>query len=88
MRSFFRELSRHPAVHFFRILIFEVFFLRVRRLSLIWLFIRRGYFLTDPNQGDVLYRDVVRRLSETLRLNYEEVVEQESFEWLVRPVNS
>ena len=32
-----------------------------------WLVVHeRGYFLTDPNQGDVLYRDVVRRLSETL----------------------
>ena len=26
-----------------------------------WLIVhQRGYYLTDPNQGDVLYRDVVR----------------------------
>lgn len=42
---------------------------------------QRGYYLTDPNQGDVLYRDVVRNLSEVLDVEPEKVIEQEAFEW-------
>ena len=47
-----------------------------------WLIIhQRGYYLVDPNQGDVLYRDVVRQLSEELDLQPLKVVEQAAFEW-------
>ena len=37
--------------------------------------------MTDPNQGDVLYRDVVRNLESTLGLEATKVIEQEAFEW-------
>ena len=47
-----------------------------------WLIVhQRGYFLLDPNQGDVLYRDVVRRLEERLEVPPERIIEQEAFEW-------
>ena len=47
-----------------------------------WLIIHeRGYFLTDPNQGDVLYRDVVRKLEERLGITSKEIVEQQAFDW-------
>ena len=82
MEAFFRELSRHPADVDFSNFDFEGFSFLQGSGDYRWLVVHeRGYFLTDPNQGDVLYRDVVRRLSETLEINYEEVVEQESFEW-------
>jgi hypothetical protein len=35
----------------------------------------RGYFLVDPHQGDVLYRDAIRRLGERLDLTPLEVYE-------------
>ena len=47
-----------------------------------WLIIhQRGYFLLDPNQGDILYRDVLRRLEEKLGITAERTIEQEAFEW-------
>ena len=47
-----------------------------------WLIVhQRGYYLTDPNQGDVLYRDVVRNLTDVLGLEPDKVIEQEAFEW-------
>ena len=47
-----------------------------------WLIVhQRGYYLTDPNQGDVLYRDVIRNLSDILAVEPEKVIEQEAFEW-------
>ena len=47
-----------------------------------WLIVhQRGYFLLDPNQGDVLYRDIVRRLEERLEVPPERIIEQEAFEW-------
>ena len=36
----------------------------------------RGYYLLDPNKGDTLYRDVVRKSEETLGLEAQEVIEQ------------
>ena len=47
-----------------------------------WLVIHeRGYYLLDPNKGDTLYRDVVRKFEEVLGLEAQEVVEQAAFEW-------
>ena len=75
-------MSRHPADVDFSTFDFEGFSFLQESGDYRWLVVHeRGYFLTDPNLGDVLYRDVIRRLSETLGINYEEVVEQKSFEW-------
>jgi len=41
----------------------------------------RGYFLSNPDQGGVLYRHVVRVLSERLGQEATELTEQESFDW-------
>jgi hypothetical protein len=41
----------------------------------------RGYYLVDPSQGSILYRDVVRRISERLGLQPEQHTEQAAFEW-------
>lgn len=47
-----------------------------------WLVVHeRGYYLVDPSQGNILYRDVVRRLSERLGIEPEQHTEQVAFEW-------
>ncbi|MFT5679847.1 MAG: hypothetical protein ACI8RZ_000752 [Myxococcota bacterium] len=47
-----------------------------------WMVIHeRGYYLVDPSQGSILYRDVVRRLSERLGIDPEQHTEQVAFEW-------
>jgi hypothetical protein len=47
-----------------------------------WLIIHeRGYYLLDPNKGDTLYRDVVRKFKEQLGIDVTEVIEQQAFEW-------
>jgi len=37
--------------------------------------------LLDPNKGDTLYRDVVRKFKEQLGIDVTEVIEQQAFEW-------
>ena len=41
----------------------------------------RGYYLVDPMQGPLLYRDVVRRMEQRFGLTSEQVVEQEWFDY-------
>ena len=36
----------------------------------------RGYYLLNPNQGDIMYRDVVRRMEENLGIEAVHIVEQ------------
>ena len=82
MELFFRDLSRQPQDVDFSNFDFEGFSFLRESGDYRWLIVHeRGYFLTDPNQGDVLYRDVVRRFSEILQIDYLEIIEQESFEW-------
>ncbi len=47
-----------------------------------WLVLHeRGYYLVDPKQGGIMYRDVLRQLTEKLGIEALELVEQEAFEW-------
>jgi len=41
----------------------------------------RGYYLVDPMQGPLLYRDVVRRLEQRIGVSAEQVVEQAWFDY-------
>jgi len=41
----------------------------------------RGYYLFDPQQGGILYRDAVRKLGETLGMEPTEEVEIAAFDW-------
>jgi len=78
----FRDISRDPIAAKIEELDSEALNLLLNYGSYRWLIVhQRGYYLVDPNQGDILYRDVVRRLSEELILEPERIIEQEAFEW-------
>jgi len=82
MENLFRDLSRDPSSADFGS--FEN--IHLNRLmdsgGYRWLIIHeRGFYLLNPNEGDLKYREVVRKMSERLGMVSNEVVEQKSFEW-------
>ena len=82
MEELFRDMSREPLASKIDDLDPEALSLLMDYGSYRWLIVhQRGYYLVDPNQGDILYRDIVRRLSEKLGMEPERIIEQEAFEW-------
>ena len=76
------ELSREPSNVDFSDLSKDGLLMLMNRGSYRWLIIHeRGYYLVNPNQGSVLYRDVVRRFEEFLNIESEQHIDQENFEW-------
>lgn len=82
MEEVFRDLSREPLTANIEGFNDNDLQLLLEYGDYRWIVIhQRGYYLLDPNQGDVLYRDVIRRMEEKLGLTAERIVEQEAFEW-------
>jgi hypothetical protein len=82
MEDLFRSMSRESLTSNIEELQSKDLNLLMQYGSYRWIIVhQRGYYLVDSNQGDILYRDVVRRLSETLALEPERIIEQEAFEW-------
>ena len=82
MENWFRDLSRNPLALDWTAFSPEALELLMDYGDYRWLIIhQRGYYLTDPNQGDVLYRDVVRNLTEVLAITPKKIIEQAAFEW-------
>jgi len=82
MEPVFREMSRNP-------LEADIEGFSDKELQILleygdyrWLILhQRGYYLLDPNKGDIIYRDILRRLEHKLGLEALKIVEQEAFEW-------
>jgi len=82
MEDWFRDVSRNPLAMEWNDFSAKDLQILMEYGDYRWLIVhQRGYYLTDPNQGDVLYRDVVRNLESTLGLEATKVIEQEAFEW-------
>ena len=82
MEDLFRDVSREPLAAKIEDLNADALNVLMNYGNYRWLIIhQRGYYLVDPNQGDILYRDVVRRLSERFNLEPKREIEQEAFEW-------
>ena len=82
LENFFRDMSRDPISLDWSDFSPDALTLLMDYGDYRWLIIhQRGYYLVDPNQGDVLYRDVVRNLGEILDIQPIKIVEQAAFEW-------
>ena len=82
MEELFRTLSRNPEEADIASLSEDGLLGLMESGSYRWLVLHeRGYYLVNPNEGDVLYRDVVRKLTERLGIEPKELVEQQAFDW-------
>lgn len=82
MEDFFRELSRHGMEVDWTQFSAKDLEILMEYGDYRWLIVhQRGYYLLDPNQGDVLYRDVLRNMSNILQISPLRVIEQQAFEW-------
>ena len=82
MEEFFRNLSRNPDEVDISSLSEEGLMELMESGSYRWLVLHeRGYYLVNPNKGDVIYRDLVRKLEEALGISPKEIVEQQAFDW-------
>ena len=80
--DFFRNISREPLETGGDQLNLDALRLLMDYGSYRWMIVhQRGYYLFDPSNGDVLYRDVVRKLQETLGIEPERIIEQEAHDW-------
>jgi hypothetical protein len=78
----FRKLSSDPLAADLNALVDADFDRLLSSGDYRWLVVHeRGYYLVDPSQGNILYRDVVRRISERLGIQPEQHTEQAAFEW-------
>ena len=78
----FRSISREPLETGGDQLNLDALRLLMDYGSYRWMIVhQRGYYLLDPSNGDVLYRDVVRKLQETLGIEPERLIEQEAYDW-------
>jgi len=82
MEELFRNLSRNPDEVDIGSLSEEGLLELMESGSYRWLVLHeRGYYLVNPNKGDVIYRDLVRKLEELLGVTPKEIVEQKAFDW-------
>ena len=82
LEDWFRDISRQPLETEWAGFSKEALTLLMEYNQYRWLIIhQRGYYLSDPNQGDILYRDVVRNFEETLGVTATKMIEQKAFEW-------
>ena len=82
MEELFRTLSRNPEEADIASLSEDGLLGLMESGSYRWLVLHeRGYYLVNPNEGDVLYRDVVRKMEERLGIESKEIVEQQAFDW-------
>ena len=78
----FRNISREPMTTPMDALTADNIRILMKSGDYRWLVVHeRGYYLLNPNQGDIMYRDVVRRMEENLDIKPMQVVEQKSFDW-------
>ena len=80
--DFFRDISREPMTASMEDLTSDNVRTLMKSGDYRWLIVHeRGYYLLNPNQGDIMYRDVVRRMEESLGIEAQQVIEQETFDW-------
>ena len=74
----FRQLSSDPLASDLNALVDADFDRLLASGDYRWLVVHeRGYYLVDPSQGSILYRDVVRRISERLGIQPEQHTEHQ-----------
>ena len=82
MESLFRELSRKPLDADIEAFSKDDLLNLMEMGTYRWLVVHeRGYYLVDPNEGDIAYRDVLRRLEEKLGIEAKQLIEQKAFDW-------
>ena len=82
MEELFRILSRNPEEADVLSLSEDGLLGLMESGSYRWLVIHeRGYYLVNPNKGDIFYRDIVRKLEERLGIEAKELIEQQAFDW-------
>ena len=82
MEELFRVLSRNPDEADVLSLSEDGLLGLMESGSYRWLVIHeRGYYLVNPNKGDIFYRDIVRKLEERLGIEAKQLIEQQAFDW-------